>query len=91
VVELLGLARQALEAGHPELAAQASDKVIQLDPRNEDGWILKADCAVNQVERLATLKTAALINAGSERVKELLQTAEREASASPFASQPTAS
>lgn len=71
--ELLRLGRQALEAGHRELAAQAADRVIQLDPRSEDGWILKADCAATAEERLATLRTAALVNPQAGRVARLLQ------------------
>jgi signal peptidase len=73
IAELLTLGRQAEAAGHHELAAQAADKVIQLDPRNEDAWILKADCARTEEERTSTLRAAAMINPSATRVAALLQ------------------
>jgi signal peptidase len=75
VAELLRLGRQAQESGHRELASQAADKVIQLDPRSEEAWILKADCAASDEERAATLRAAAMVNPSATRLAALLQAA----------------
>lgn len=81
--ELLHLGRQAAEAGHRRLAGQAAEQVIQMDPRNEDAWILKADCADSSQERLSALKTGALVNPAGTRLPALVREAESQSSSSP--------
>ena len=69
---LLTSGRRALEAGFLTLATQAADGALELDARNEDAWILKAQATGDPTTGAALLQTALVLNPGSERVAAAL-------------------
>jgi signal peptidase len=69
---LLANGRRALEAGYPQLAAQAADGALELDARNEEAWLLKAQAAGDPSTGAALLQTALVLNPGSQRVTAAL-------------------
>jgi signal peptidase I len=69
---LLASGRRALEAGYPQLAAQAADGALELDARNEDAWLLKAQASGDPAAGAALLQTALVLNPGSQRVSAAL-------------------
>jgi hypothetical protein len=70
---LLTNGRRALEAGYPQLAAQAADGALELDARNEEAWVLKAQATGDPTAGAALLQTALVLNPGSQRVTAALQ------------------
>ena len=58
ILALLAGGNRALEAGHAELATQAADGVLELDPRNQEALLLKARAAGDMAAEIMLLRTA---------------------------------
>lgn len=73
---LLGLVaggRRALAAGYLELAGKAADGALQIDARNEEAWILKAQATGDSASGISLLLTALMLKPGSPQVAAALQ------------------
>src|SRR5919199_1464851 len=70
---LLTNGRRALEAGYLQLAAHAADAALELDSRNDEAWVLKAQATGDPTAGAALLQTALVLNPGSQRVTAALR------------------
>jgi signal peptidase I len=69
---LLSRGRQALEAGHLQLAQRAAEGIIAVDPRNEDAWILKSRALSSFAEQEQLLRAALVLDPSAARIREEL-------------------
>jgi signal peptidase len=74
---LLARGRQALEAGHPDLALRAADGVLAADPRNEAAWLLKVHATDDPAARRLLLQTALTVLPGAALLTQELETHDR--------------
>jgi signal peptidase len=58
ILALLAGGNRALQAGHNELAAQAADGVLALDPHNQEALLLKARASGDMAAEITLLRTA---------------------------------
>ncbi len=70
---LLERGRQALAAGHVDLALRAADGVLATDPRSEAAWLLKAQGTEDRVARRLLLQTALTVLPGAPALTEELR------------------
>ncbi|HEV2125352.1 MAG TPA: signal peptidase I [Chloroflexota bacterium] len=70
---LLVKGNQALDAGQFQLAERAADGVLAIEPRNENGWLLKAESQSDARNRIVLLQTALSINPGATRIASRLE------------------
>jgi signal peptidase I len=66
---LLSRGRQALEAGHLQLAQRAAEGIIAVDPRNEDAWILKSRALSSFGEQEQLLRAALVLDPSASRIR----------------------
>ena len=72
ILALLAGGDRALQAGHADLATRAADGVLQLDPRNQDAWILKAHATGDMATEITLLRTALVVNPASPKLTAAL-------------------
>jgi signal peptidase len=72
VLALVAGGRRALEAGYLDLARRAADGALELDARNDEAWILKAQAAGDSASAISLLMTALVLKPGSQQVAAAL-------------------
>jgi signal peptidase len=73
ILALLEGGQRAMQAGHGQLATRAADGVLQLDPRSQDAWILKAQATGDTLTATALLQTALVVNPGAPKLAAALR------------------
>jgi signal peptidase len=72
VLALLDGGTRALQAGHGQLATRAADGALELEPRNQEAWLLKARATGDLATEITLLRAALVFNPGAPKLSAAL-------------------